>query len=297
MQHLTYGIFFNGNSGKGEAKKIATNLAKLLKVHLIEPLLLSSTNVKDAITTIKNALPKLDTLIIIGGDGTINVAITALIQAKKFLPIGIIPAGTVNNFARRYNIPLDITAAMQLLVENHEQRQVGFAICNNTKAVVSSLTFGNLADISNQVRQQEKRKFGKIIYLIKAVKHIGKDKSFLIHYQSEDGTDQILKTWFALITTTKSIGGHVYSTSSPNKMHISLLNNIGIKQVLPYCFFALTGRLNNSKSITQFEVENIKISAIHNRKITTRIDGDKALDLPIEVSYRSKELSLFVPKK
>jgi diacylglycerol kinase (ATP) len=289
-----YGLFFNNNSGDGKGKKIAEDLHKLLSKQHISDILITGKDADDAIEKVKQTLPQIDVLVIIGGDGSINLAMTAMIQTNADLPVGIVPAGTVNNFAKRYSIPLNIDESLQLIAGQHSTRRVGIAVCNKTKAIVSSLTFGNLADISNEVRQEEKRKFGKIVYLFKAVKHIGKNKSIEIRFSLDNSIDEVMKTWFALITTTKSIGGHVYDDSSPDKMHISLLHNIGLRQVLPYLFFALTGHLKNSKSIDHFEAKHAEIKSVNNQTIQTRIDGDESINLPIQIEYRRNRIELFI---
>lgn len=293
---ITYGIFYNGQAGQGQAATVAHQAAQALAKHHIQTQLLTTPGIPRAIALIKQTLPQLSALIIIGGDGTLNVAMTALLQANASIQIGVIPMGTVNNFAKRYHLPTDPTAAMDLICQRPALQSVGILACNQRRAVVSSLTFGNLADISNEVRQTEKQRFGKLSYLYRAIKHIGKNKSLPIRYQFKHAGSRTLKTWFCLITTTKSVGGHTYSASAPGKMHLSLLNNIGWRQVLPYLWFAWTGNLQNSQSITQLTATDVRITSVSGQAVTTRIDGDPALKLPIELNYLADRFDLIVPK-
>jgi diacylglycerol kinase family enzyme len=55
-----------------------------------------------------------DVLVAAGGDGTINAAASALLHEPTAL--GVIPAGTLNHFARDLEIPLDPEQAAQVLV-------------------------------------------------------------------------------------------------------------------------------------------------------------------------------------
>lgn len=57
-----------------------------------------------------------DVLVASGGDGTINAAASALIHQSTAL--GIIPAGTLNHFARDLHIPLDAEAAARALLDS-----------------------------------------------------------------------------------------------------------------------------------------------------------------------------------
>lgn len=294
MHNQKYGIFFNINAGDGKAKAAATQLKKELGKLNVDGYFITGESESDSIELLDKSLDSLDALIAIGGDGTLSLAITSLLKANQSIPFGIIPAGTVNNFAKRFQIPLDINAAISVILEGHQQ-SVGVGKCDNGQAVVSSLALGNLADLSNEVRQKDKQKFGKIVYLIEALRRIGKSKSYRIEYQIDGEKRKELKTWFALLTTTSSVGGHIYSDSAPTKLHLSILNNISFSQVIPYLYFSLTGKLNHSKAITYLTMNELKLTSKDHNKVVVRIDGDEGPALPIQITYLEDFLSLFVP--
>jgi diacylglycerol kinase family enzyme len=61
-----------------------------------------------------------------GGDGTVESVASALIGTA--VPLGVIPAGTFNNFARSLELPLDpIEACQVILAGNVRPTDVGFA--------------------------------------------------------------------------------------------------------------------------------------------------------------------------
>jgi diacylglycerol kinase (ATP) len=53
-------------------------------------------------------------LFALGGDGTINAALSWLLDRRWDVPLGIIPAGTGNNLARRLHLPLGAEEAFRL---------------------------------------------------------------------------------------------------------------------------------------------------------------------------------------
>ncbi len=71
--------------------------------------------------------PGVDALVAGGGDGTISAA--AAIAWKAGLPLGVVPAGTMNLFARSLKIPLDIHAALDVLADG-EVKAVDIATAN-----------------------------------------------------------------------------------------------------------------------------------------------------------------------
>lgn len=292
---MKYGIFYNQNAGNGESEKIASWGKKQIETAGQQAVLISGSSLEDSIRKLKTALPELDALLVIGGDGTLNVAMSVIIELDHPLPLGIVPAGTVNNFATYYQLPTEPKAALSMILTNAQVKKVGIARCGEKQAIASSLTFGNMADIGNEVRQQDKKKFGLIVYLMQALKQIGKNKSYQIEYKMGE-QKKTLKTWFALVTTTPSIGGRVYDEGAPQKLHLSLLNNIHLKQVFDYLFFAATGKLRASKQVTTFQAQEIAFRSIDGKKVVVRIDGDKGPELPLKVTYLPEYLPLFVNK-
>lgn len=71
--------------------------------------------------------PGLDGLIAGGGDGTISAA--AGIAWKHGLALGVVPAGTMNLFARSLKLPLDIRTVVDVLAQGHV-RDVDIASVN-----------------------------------------------------------------------------------------------------------------------------------------------------------------------
>lgn len=58
-----------------------------------------------------------DAVIAGGGDGTISTVAAALVGGDT--PLGVLPLGTLNHFAKDLNIPLDLAAAAQIIAANN----------------------------------------------------------------------------------------------------------------------------------------------------------------------------------
>lgn len=120
--------------------------------------------------------------------------------------MGIIPGGTVNNFARALKIPLNTTDAIKNLIHGNPT-EVDLGAIGKTP-VVSSLTLGRLADIARNVKDEEKKKFGKIIYLIKGFKELYSNHSYKLKLTA-NGRSKAFRAQILLITTTNSVGGFI----------------------------------------------------------------------------------------
>ena len=69
----------------------------------------------DVSTAILAHRDEVDCVILGGGDGTLNAAARGLIETG--LPMGLLPLGTANDFARSVGVPFDLEAAARVIVE------------------------------------------------------------------------------------------------------------------------------------------------------------------------------------
>lgn len=98
-------LFANPSSGRGKGAKVLSIVETYLNRNHVEYLSISTNTLKQSLisltqTLIENPEAK---IIIIGGDGMVHAAINNI----KDNAIGLIPAGTGNDFARALGLPLD----------------------------------------------------------------------------------------------------------------------------------------------------------------------------------------------
>lgn len=290
-----YAILFNPNAGNGESEKKANTLQSQLKDNKIESIFITGDSPENSIQILIDKMAEISAIIAIGGDGTLNIVGTAFIRSNQTVPLGIIPGGTINNFAKRWNIPLDTEKAIAVILENNTSK-VSIGKCNN-QAIISSFTFGKLADISNDVRQSEKQKYGLVVYPYQALKKIGNKTSYLIRYKTEK-EEKELKTWVTLITTTSYVGGLPYTLNDPNAFHINILNNMTISKAMAYVSYAFTGHLKGKKAITRLEAEKLELINLDSKiEVQSRIDGDPGPNLPLTLEWKKNMIDLMVPIK
>lgn len=102
-------------------------------------------------------------VVICGGDGTVNFVINALKEKDLDPEIGIIPAGTANDFAYALGMKSDIIGAAQQII-NGKVRRIDCGKVND-KYFVNVLSFGVLTTTSQQTSDREKHIIGRLAYL------------------------------------------------------------------------------------------------------------------------------------
>ena len=155
-------------SGKLYAKEIPLALAHA-GVSVKETMHCTGAELKHALERIRSG--DFDSVVACGGDGT--VAALAEICIEKKLPLGIIPTGTGNSFARRLGIPLDIPGASRVIAEGIlTPAEVGY--CND-QIFLDLCSFGLSQTVKDNLNPDMKRIFGRGAYIfaiLNSVKNI-----------------------------------------------------------------------------------------------------------------------------
>ncbi|WP_421725409.1 lipid kinase [Bauldia sp.] len=151
---------------------------------------------------IRDADAAVDGIVIGGGDGTINSALPALIEAGK--PIGILPLGTANDLARTLAISPDPVSAARTIAGGRRKRiDVGR---------VNDVHFANVASIGLSVAIADaqdpelKKQLGTLSYVSAVLKTIGRTEPFSATITC-DGHDETVRALQIAVGSGVHYGG------------------------------------------------------------------------------------------
>ena len=105
-------------------------------------------------------------VIVASGDGSIGAA--AEEAARRGVPLGVVPAGTANDFARRMQLPLDAEEAARLAVRGTETRVLDLARIGADPFVNVAST--GLAVVAAEHAKPAKKLLGPLAYSLGAVR-------------------------------------------------------------------------------------------------------------------------------
>lgn len=98
-------LLVNPAAGGGRGEEVASRASDRLHTHGLEVTRLVGADARESLDLAREAIVGgTDALVVCGGDGMISIAVQA--QVSTDVPVGIIPAGTGNDLAREYGIPL-----------------------------------------------------------------------------------------------------------------------------------------------------------------------------------------------
>ncbi|WP_204122510.1 diacylglycerol/lipid kinase family protein [Lacticaseibacillus mingshuiensis] len=289
-----YRVIYNPQSGKQGATRIAKWFAAAAEKrgHVVR--LAPTERATDARDFAFTAMS--DVVVAVGGDGTINQVAEGLVARRHPPLLGILPAGTVNNLAKVLHIPLLIPLAIAGLLDGTPQPlDIGLV---NGQAMISTLTLGVLANAALSVTQQDKQRFGPLIYLTRGLKVLLQHQHWQLTLTAPQQTWQ-QDTSFVLVTMTNSVGG--FTNFAPQAkpgdglFHVFVAPKTGRWHSLMALPYFLSGNFAKLPGMTYFTASQLEVSA--GKSLRSRIDGDPSTSLPLRMQVVSGKVQVLTPGK
>ncbi len=170
----------NQNAKNGSEERIITVLKEKLGHHLFR---LEQTNDPQQATAIAREAVKqdVDTIIAIGGDGTINAIVNGIVGTR--IALGLIPCGTANDLASLHKIPNDIADACDVILGRRLKNIDAISINDYYYVTNGGIGFcASVAEIANNMRHGSKtgkflgKLFGSLFYMLATVVTLIRDK-------------------------------------------------------------------------------------------------------------------------
>ncbi len=276
-------VVTNFNAGRKKAVKYKKTVMKFLFVHSKYFRFIELDELDDFDISI------FDTIIAMGGDGTVNRIIPYL-NGKN---LGIIPCGTANLLAANLGISENIKKALKV-IEEENTVETDLLDINGNPCVLRCGT-GYDADIICRTPQSLKNKFGYFAYFIAGILFSLrlKPKDYVIEC---DGNAFEVKSSCIIIANAPNMYKNWVSVGVNSKINDGLADIFIFKvsNIISFLYEFLRIVFNiktDSSRAVYFKTDRLKI---RNKSKSLHIDGEKKLlEGDIEVSIRSKSVKIF----
>lgn len=241
------------------------------------------------------ALEQYDSVIVMGGDGTVNEGISGLAEQEYRPKFGFFPLGTVNDLARALSIPLDPKEAIKnFSLDQTTMLDVGKI---NQDYFMNVVAVGTIPEAINDVDSEDKTKLGKFAYFISGMKELLNTESHLFHL-TIDNQEKEIKSSTILIGLTNSIGGfeHLLPEAKVNdgSLHLIYLKDQSLVDTVKSLPDLLKSVQDSTENIGYLTFKELRLSLVNsNESLTTNIDGDEGNALPIEVEILPSHLTVY----
>ena len=257
---------------------------------------------RDAYYQIKEyEVGKYDLIACSGGDGTIDEVATGMMKrremGKDVVPVGYIPAGTTNDFAKSLHIPRKPLAAADNAVKG-----VPFP-CDigkfNDSVFVYIAAFGIFTDVSYETDQAVKNVLGHMAYILEGAKRIFNIPSYKIkvEHDGEVIEDEFI---FGMVTNSRSVGGFSNMVGKnivfdDGLFEVTLIKTTKNPIALQEIIAALLIEQVDTKHMYTFKTKKITFDSVE--EIPWTLDGEFGGEQDyVEIENVQKAMEIMVPE-
>ena len=224
-------FIYNPHAGKGQAR---SKLSAMIDTFTRNGNLVTAYPTQgpgDATRAARELAPGFDRVAVSGGDGTLHEVITGLMDLPQSSrpPIGYIPAGTTNDFARNLSLPRGVEK-MATLAAAGEPRPVDVGRLGE-RYFIYVAAFGAFTDVAYKTPQQSKNALGHLAYVLQGASELANVKSYHLTIDHDGG--QLEGDYlYGMFCNTVSVGGIIGLPSDQVALDDGLLEAVLVKMPL-----------------------------------------------------------------
>ena len=238
-----------------------------------------------------------EAIFVAGGDGSVNAIINSMLHYEIDLPLGIIPAGTMNDINYNIGMPQDIRKAIESLSFFHTE-YVDVGLVNN-KYFLNICGGGLFMDISQNTDRQLKNVMGRVAYYITGIQQLPNFKRIKIRITTNEQIIEDEVYFFAVMNGMGAGGFHKLAPKAiidDGKLDLMCIKACPLNELSVAFAKLLRGNHSDYKNIlylqsSHFTIENLE----EDYNVVTDIDGEEGPSMPLDFTVLPKKLRLILP--
>lgn len=290
-----YPLLFNPNARSQKGKRAL----HFLMANAQEFVLYATRDIEDARALTADFVEKGEPVVLAaGGDGTLNAVIQELAGSETAL--GVLPAGTMNVFAREMGIPVpnvqtsNLSKALEIIDAGHV-RDVDLFVANG-QPFVQMAGVGFDAQVIEDTTVESKNLLGPLAYLMSAVKLLG-DTPPKMRVVCADGREY--EGVAVLVGNGELYGGQVKlfskACNEDEMLDILIFKESGYKMVLD-SLKGMAGVIDLVSSTVEY-VQADEFTVFSDRDVPVEVDGEYAGRFEqVEFKPAERKLKVLAPE-
>ena len=236
--------------------------------------------------------PRFDRVVLGGGDGTVNLALDALLAVDR--PLGLLPLGTANDLARSLFIPLRLDGAVDVILEGG-LRRIDTAVVNDV-SFINAIGIGLGPQMTRRMNAESKSRLGVLAYLKGIVEALRRQPTFQARIESRERTRE---GWFVQITIANGIhygGGMTVADDAKlddGQLDVLLVPRQSRWSLLGNALRFRTGLTRATDSMTHWRTESLELETGRSMDVTA--DGEFLTETPLSCRVVPDALSVYAP--
>ncbi|MGD0150795.1 MAG: diacylglycerol kinase family protein [Xanthobacteraceae bacterium] len=232
-----------------------------------------------------------------GGDGTVNAVAGKL--AGTDTPLGVLPMGTLNHFAKDAGIPLNLAAAVRNLFTGQVTRvDVGEV---NGRVFVNNSGVGFYPHFVRQREEQEKHGHVKRVAFMLALRAAVRRYFRLrikVHMDQADALEHVTPFLFVGNNRYQTSGLHIGARSRLDlgRLWVCTAPTVGRRHVMSIAMRTLAGGATD-QALSDFEAQELWVEP-GTARVNVSTDGEVSImDAPLHYKIRPRALGVVVPNQ
>lgn len=254
-----------------------------------------------------------DLVLAVGGDGTVNEVVNGLMASQSGVPLAVLPAGTVNDFANYLGIPSEPHLYAKMLIDGCVvPMDVGRA---GNHYFLNVAAGGLLTDIAYRVPSEAKTSLGRMAYWLEGAKDIPQNifSGFCLRAVSVDpvllddternGSETCEFEGDALlfiVSNTTSVGGmrRLLPNARPNDglLDVLIISRLEFGGFLPLITKFLIGDHLSNENVTYFQTRKLTVETTCPHELRLDVDGEEGDLLPVVIECIPGAIPVLVPQ-
>ena len=246
--------------------------------------------------TIRSCENGWDFIIVCGGDGTVNEVAKGIAMSDRKIPVAILAAGTVNDFANHIGLPRNINRFFQM-IKDQKIKNVDLGRVND-QYFVNVAASGFLTSVGYQVQPEVKAIFGRMAYYIEGAMEIPRQsfQSMNVRFDSKEYSKEEEIHLF-LISNSASVGG--FKRLAPNAsisdgyLDVVVIRRSDVQDLAQIFINIFRGEHIRHPNVSYFKSKKIVVEAREEAPID--VDGEYGGKLPATFEVVPDGFKIFIP--
>ncbi|MCD7890988.1 MAG: YegS/Rv2252/BmrU family lipid kinase [Ruminococcus sp.] len=238
-----------------------------------------------------------DLIVCAGGDGTLSQCLHGVMNSENKIPIGYVPAGSTNDFARGLGIPNGIMEAVRWIIDGTPMPcDVGDF---NGKSFSYIVAFGAFTNVAYETSQKLKNILGYATYIFNGMMHLTsiRSKRMRIEYNDNILEDDFI---FGMVTNSSSIAGLLSISDfllDDGQLEVTLIkkpSNVVQLQKIVRSFLNIKKEIDKDY-IKFFHTDKITFTSLSDEPIAWTLDGEYGGNDEVNrVTVKNKAVSFII---
>ncbi|MEJ8570319.1 lipid kinase [Microbaculum marinum] len=233
-----------------------------------------------------------DAVLVGGGDGTVNGALGALIEAGK--PVGILPLGTANDLALTLGIPADAEGAAGVVAAGRTRR-IDIARANG-RPFANAASVGLGVEIALHQDSERKQNWRVLSYLLTTIEVLGEAERFRATIECDNRRFEV-ETYQIAVGNGVFYGGGMRvaedAAIDDGMLDVYAIEAETIGELMTLAPALRAGTQIHSDCVTALRCRSVRIET--DQPLSVNTDGEVTTKTPLEITVDPAALDIFAP--